>query len=214
MQALDVVVFGASGRSGQAFLSVALERGHAVRAFLRSSTNWTGPSQVQVYRGTFNDRGLLGQAVAGADGVCCFLGPRPPNTDVFCAAATEAILDAMVRHGVQRFACVTGAMVAPSTAHVSLAARLLARAFSLARAPVAADRVSQEAIVRASVTSWTLFKPPRLHGGPPSHGIAIGPDVRVGLLSSLSRTDLAIAILDAIESGQFIRESVYARTAA
>jgi hypothetical protein len=87
--------FGASGASGQEFVSSALERGHTVRVFLRPSTTWSAASQVQVCRGTFNDLSLLQDAVAGVDAVCSFIGPRPPNTDVFCAAATQAILNAM-----------------------------------------------------------------------------------------------------------------------
>ena len=214
MSGLDLIVFGASGASGQEFVLSALERGHAVRTFLRPSTTWSAPSQVQSFRGTFNDPSLLQDAVAGVDAVCSFIGPRPPNTDVFCAAATQAILNAMAVHGVQRFACVTGAMVAASTASVSVPARLVAALFRLARAQVAEDRVSQEAIVRSSATSWTLFKPPRLRAGPRSVRVAAGPEVRVGLLSFISRTDLANLILDAVEKGQFIRQAVFVRAAA
>jgi len=206
-------VFGASGGAGQAFVSSALERGHTVRAFLRPSTTWSPPPPVQIHRGTFYDPRLLQDAVEGVDAVCSFLGPRPPRTEVFCAAATQAILNAMKVHGVLRLACVTGAMVSASPGFVSVPARLMAALFRLARAQVAADRVSQEAIVRSSATSWTLFKPPRLHTGPRSVRLAIGPDVRVGLLSSLSYTDLAVVILDAIEKSQFIRQSLFVRAA-
>lgn len=214
MSHLDFAVFGASGGSGQALVLSARERGHAVRVFLRPSTKWPAPPQVQFHRGTFDDLSLLEAIVEGVDAVCCFLGPRPPNTDVFCAAATQAILNAMAHQGVRRFACVTGAMIAAPAAYVSLPARCMASLFRLARAQVAADRVSQEAIVRASATSWTLFKPPRLHGGPRSGRVAIGPEVRVGVMSSVSRSDLAIALLDVVETGQFIREAVYVSTPA
>jgi putative NADH-flavin reductase len=213
MAGLLFTVFGASGGAGQAFVSSALERGHSVRAFLRPSTTWSPPPAVQVYRGSFEDLGLLQDAVAGVDALCCFIGPRPPRTDVFCAAATRAILNAMAVHGVRRFACVTGAMVAASPGFVSVPARLMATLFRLARAQVAADRVSQEAIVRSSATSWTIFKPSRLHAGPRSVRVAVGPDVRVGLLSSLSYADLAAVILDAVEKGQFTRQSPFVRAA-
>jgi putative NADH-flavin reductase len=214
MARLTFTVFGASGAAGQAFVSSALARGHAVRAFLRPSTAWSAPSCVQVFRGTFDDLSLLRDAVDGVDAVCSFIGPRPPNTDVFCAAATQAILNAMAVHGVQRFACVTGAMVAASPASVSVPARLVATLFRLARAQVAADRASQEAIVKSSASSWTLFKPPRLHTGPRSASLVIGSGVRVGLVSTLSYSDLAFVILDAVEKGQFTRQSVFVRAAA
>lgn len=214
MQRLNLVVFGASGHAGQAFLSEAVAHGHNVRAFVRPSSAWIPHPQVEVHQGRLDVPVALDAAVVGMDGVCCFLGPRPPSTDIFCASATEAILGAMARHRVHRLACVTGAMVAPSDTQVSLPARLMSRAFSLARAGVAKDRAQQESIIRDSSAAWTLFKPPRLYSGPRTSNVAIGPQVRVGLTSSLSYSDLAVAVLNALETEQFVRESVYAKSGA
>lgn len=210
----SVAVFGASGGTGRAFVSAALERGYSVRVLLRPSTQWSAPPGIQVHRGSLGDVTLLDSVVGDVGAVCSFLGPRPPSTDVFCAAATGAILDAMSRGDVPRFLCVTGAMIDAKAPSVSVPARALAWLLGQARAAVAADRARQEALVKASATVWTLFKPPRLRSTPPTGRVAVGPEVRIGLLSAVSRGDLATTILDALQEGRFVRQSVYVRAAA
>jgi putative NADH-flavin reductase len=80
------------------------------------------------------------------------------------------------------------------------------------RQPAAAqDRVAQERLVQASGLDWTLVKPPRLTDGAAHRSVTAGSALRVGLLSKISRTDVAAFILDAIERDHHLRARVFVR---
>lgn len=73
----------------------------------------------------------------------------------------------------------------------------------------AADREHQEAIVRESGLRWTIVKPPRLTESARRPVVHPGSEVRVGLLSSVSRLDLARLIVDEIEAPRFAGQAVF-----
>jgi uncharacterized protein YbjT (DUF2867 family) len=160
-------------------------------------------------RSGLDDLSALRRLVQGADAVLYLLGPRPPHRDVFCAAATRTLPEAMAGEHVERLLCLTGAMVAPDPRHVSLPLRAFATAFRPSRPDVAADRASQERLVRESALRWTSFKPPRLTIARRTGRLLVGPRLRVGLLSSVSREALAGCLLDAAEQGLHVGEAVY-----
>ncbi len=55
------------------------------------------------------------------------------------------------------------------------------------------------------------MKPPRLTDGPAAGRVRAPAGVRVGLLSRISRADLAAFMLDEIERGTFVRQRVFVR---
>ncbi len=56
---------------------------------------------------------------------------------------------------------------------------------------------------------WTLVKPPRLSDGPARGRYQTGEHLRVGMLSSLTRADLAGFMVRATESGEYLHQRVF-----
>lgn len=214
MPPLTLSLVGASGATGQILLTQALQHGHSVRAHCRATSAWTPPQGVAVVRGGFDDPAALGALVRDCDAVFVLLGARPPHRDVFCAPATRAILEAMTTEHVDRILCLTGAMIAPDARHLSWPAQAMAALFGRSRPQVAADRASQEALVRESGLRWTVFKPTRLTNGPPTGRLRADASLRVGLRSFVPRAELVACMLMAAERGQHIGECVYLSAAA
>jgi putative NADH-flavin reductase len=160
-------------------------------------------------RGSLSDVQAIAQTLKDADAVSIVIGPRPPYREAFCARATGLILEAMCRHGITRVVCQTGAMIGDYPANQRLMFRLMARLFQRQRPDVSLDRVEQERLIRASGLEWTLIKPPRLTNGPRSESFKAGADLKVGLLSSVSRADVAAFTLDEVLSPRHIREAVF-----
>lgn len=208
---MRIAVFGISGRTGRALLEIARERGLDLVALVRPTTDVPVAGHLRVYRGDLTDPHTVQQVVANTRAVVCVLGPRPPFRDVFCAAGTEAIINAMKACGVARLICQTGAMIGPLPRNVSRPMRWAARRFAAAHAAVAADRAEQEALVRGSMLDWTLVKPPRLTDRPPRRPVTAGPVISVGLLSSVGRPALAAFLLAEVEQPRFIGHAVYVR---
>jgi putative NADH-flavin reductase len=160
-----------------------------------------------VIHGAFHDLGRVRQVVEDVDAVCCVVGPHAPYVDVFCAEAARTILAAMEATGRRRLLCVTGAMIGAVPTR-SRPMSWLHAWFRWRRPAVARDREEQEAAIADSGLEWTIVKPPRLTDAPPGGEIVAGPDLPVGLRSSVSRADLANFLLDEIAEPRFVRQRV------
>lgn len=200
-----VAIFGISGRTGQALAAGARARGWALRSFGRISS--LSPMGAVMIHGAFEDAVRVQEVVRDTDAAFCVFGARPPYTDIFCASATRAVIAAMTATGRRRLLCVTGAMLGDVPSR-SRAMSGLAALEHWSRPHVVRDRMEQEDAVVGSALDWTVVKPPRLTEGNPTGRVAAGPDVRVGLFSSLSRADLAAFMLDAVGDPAFVRQRV------
>lgn len=205
-----LAVFGATGKTGIALVAEARRRGWQVRALVRGSVGTLeGQAGVEIVRGEFSSLERVQAVVNGAAAVCCVFGPRAPFTDLFCADATRAVIETMRRAGVHRLIVQTGAMVSANLPNSTFAWRLMTSMYQRQQPEGARDRLEQERLVRESGLDWTIIKPPRLMDGAASGRVRAGSDVRVGLLSRISRTDLSTFLLDEIEQPKFVGQAVF-----
>lgn len=206
----SIAIFGVNGRTGRALLAAAAHRGWQVHGLVRPHSEApTESANVHLVRGTFANLDAPIATLADADAACCVIGPRPPYTDVFCAAATATIVASMRLAGCRRLLCQTGAMVGPAVGNRSIPMEWTAWLFRRQRPEIARDREAQEHLVHDSKLEWTIVKPPRLTDAPARRRVRASPTLRVGLLSTISRADLAEFMLSEIEDPRFIRQHVF-----
>jgi uncharacterized protein YbjT (DUF2867 family) len=211
---MELAVFGGSGRTGQALVAVALSHGWRVRAFVRTQAGAALPLPpgLVVVRGFSDYLPDIVDAVRRADAVCCVFGAHLESPEPFCAALTERIIDAMRGEAVRRLVCLTGAMIGAIPGNVDPAMRVMAGLFRWQGAEIAADRARQEAVVMASGLDWTLVKAPRLTDGPRTGAVQADPALPVGILSRVSRLDLADFLFRAATHNRFVGQKVYVRS--
>jgi putative NADH-flavin reductase len=212
---MRIAVFGATGRTGRQVVKDALGKGHSVIAVCRAGPGSAGALSaeggVEVRVADLSSGEQVRSALAGADAAICAIGPRPPYREAFCAEATRNIVEGMRLEGVDRLVCLTGAMIGDYPSQQRAAMRWMAGQFRKRNLEVAQDRDGQEAAVDASNLSWTIVKPPRLTDGPPRGRYEAGERVRVGLMSSVTRADLAAFMVRAAESGEYTSQRVFIR---
>jgi len=211
---MELAVFGATGRTGQALVARALAHGWRVRAFVRTQAGarLRLPEGLSVVHGDPQRLPDIAATVRGTDGVCCVFGPRAPFVDAFCASLTQRIVDAMNAEGCRRLVCVTGAMIGAMQESMTAAMRLRAALFHRRLREIAADRAEQETIVMTSGLDWTLVKPPRLVEGPLTKSVHADPSLPIGLLATISRQDLAEFVFRAAAHDRFVGQRVYVHT--
>jgi len=206
-----LAIFGITGRTGRELAKVASLKGWEVRGLVRPTSVLEGDiGTCRILRGNFDDLDQVGETIADSTAVCCLIGPRPPYKDVFCARATAAIIAAMQHTNCRRLICQTGAMIgaAPNRSYpMEWAARTFARWYPEA----AQDREEQERLIESSGLDWTIVKPPRLTDAPPRHRVQASSSLQVGLLSKISRADLAAFLLDEIEACRFVRQRIFVK---
>ena len=203
-----ICIFGASGATGLALIQLAVGRGLGVTAFVRSEAAGIKlPRGVTVVVGDLLNPGDVKRALTDCDAVVCVIGPRASSPEVFCADATQNIIDAMKAQNVRRLICQTGAMIG-DYAHLSWFMRWMRSTYQKQQPALARDRAEQERRVMASGLDWTIVKPPRLTDGKERGRVQSGENLKVGATSSISRADLSRFILDQIDKREYVGKQV------
>lgn len=165
---MNVVVFGATGGTGQHATLQALARGHKVRAVARTpSAVKVEHENLTVLRGDVMDAASLEAVLSGQEAVLSALGvgnSLQPTT--LYSAGTRNILEVMGSTGVRRFMGVSaGGFVADpnDTFFLKFAVKPLLK--RVLKNPYA-DMKQMEMEVSSSDLDWTLVRPARLTSGP------------------------------------------------
>src|SRR5437588_10426598 len=105
---MNLVVLGATGRTGRLVVEQALAAGHTVTALVRSPEKLTTSSpNLRVVTGEATDRAAVSRALEGADAVISALGG---NGSVI-ADSTSAIVAAARQAGVSRVVVLSSWLV-------------------------------------------------------------------------------------------------------
>ena len=201
MGSLRVLVLGATGGNGMAFIQQALEHGHAITAFVRSPEKldrWR--NRVTVRKGDPRNVEELSSALQGHDAVISSLGPPGPGRTTIIRDSARSTVAAMQVVGIRRLLIVSAAMLFEDA---GLLAAILRR--TLLR-DVAVDCAEMERIVMASDLDWSIIRPPRLTNGHLTGRYVIenGHMPHGGM--AVSRADVAHYLLDELEHCGHLRQ--------
>ena len=199
---MKLIVFGATGKTGQHVWRNALERGHDVTAFTRSPNKIDGNAGLRVVQGDVRDSGSVVEAVAGHDAAIVALGSNGLRDKTTLATGTRTIVDGMTRHAVERLVVLSAAGVGESRGQVSLLARVLFR--TLLR-NIHADHTAQEAIVKASPLDWTIVRAAILNDEPAAGDVIA---TNTGKIERIGRGDLAAFLVREASEGTYSRQAI------
>jgi putative NADH-flavin reductase len=196
---VDIVVLGATGRTGRLVVAEALRRGHGVTALVRDAATAGLPPQVVVQQGQARDAEALAKAVVGADAVVSALGPRAGDATLHRDVAA-ALVDVLRGAGVRRFVGVSGAGIAVPGDAKSVRDRIISAVVRRFGGAAVADKAHEHAVWAASGLDWTLVRPPRLTEEPPTGRVEHHAH-RSPRATAIGRADLAAFLLDCVEQG-------------
>ena len=200
---MKVIVFGATGKTGQHVLRAALAKGHEVTAFGRSidRIDIDDPA-LHTHKGDVFDTDSVADAVAGHDAAIICLGSTGLRDKTTLAVGTAAVIDATVAHEVQRLVVMSAAGVGDSWRQIPRSSRLL---FRTMLRNVFNDHQAQEAIVEQSPLDWTIVRAAVLKDDPATgHYTATntGPNTRI------TRADAAAALVDQLDDTTYKRAAI------
>ena len=200
---MRVIVFGATGKTGQLVLGAAIASGHQVTAFGRSvdRLDLDDPA-LAVFKGDVFDADAVASAVAGHDAAIVCLGSTGLRDKTTLSAGTQAVVDSLVAHGVERLIVMSAAGVGHSWKQIPWSSRLLFR--TLLR-NVFADHRAQEAIVARSPLNWTVVRAGVLKDDASSGGYTA---TNTGRITRISRADAALCLVDQLSDTANVRTAV------
>ena len=204
---MKILVFGATGATGQHVVKQALGRGHDVTAFVRNpGTLPVTDERLRVVGGdTTRDESKIAEAVHGQDVVVSALGRRNSfSSDHLISRSMRAIVPSMERAGVRRLMLVSACGVGDSRRDAPLIPRIMYR---LLLSDIFSDKEAAERDVQRSSLDWTIVYPVLLTNGPVTGTYRVGERLALHGLPKISRADVAHFILSEIDNGAFIRKA-------
>ena len=200
---MKLIIFGATGKTGQHIWRQALDQGHDVTAFARSIDKIdSGDSSVRVVQGDITDAGSVASAVAGHDAGIVALGSNGLRDKATLTTGTRNVVDGMTRHHVGRLVVVSAAGVGESWGQITWFPRLMFR--TLLR-NIYADHEAQEAVVRASALDWTIVRAAILKDEPASGECTAS---NTGSVGHVNRADLADFLVRQVNDEAWSKQAV------
>jgi putative NADH-flavin reductase len=202
---MRLLVFGATGGTGQQLVAQALAQGHLVTAFVRrAEAVTTKHDSLIVVQGDIIDATAVNPAVAGQDVVLSALGTRGGPSAL--VVGTHNILEAMRTHGVRRSLWVSSFGAGDSLQQMGWLSQTLIVKGLLRQA--IQEKNAQEKIIMASDSDWILARPGGLTDGPLTGTYRVaGLGDKVGR-PSISRADVADFMLKNLADDRYIRNAV------
>ena len=198
---MNLVVLGATGRTGRLVVEQALASGHNVTALVRSPEKLTTVnSNLRVVAGEATDKSALSQALVGADAVISTLGGKGS----VIADSTQAIVAAAHEAGVSRVVVLSSFFVERD--RLDAVTRLLT---GIAMRALIKDKSAGEQALRRSDLEWTIVYASLLTDGPARGSVAVLPaSAKRHMTQKVSRADVATWMLQAATGVQHNRRSV------
>jgi len=203
---MNLLVFGATGATGQQVVRLALSQGHAVTAFARNPGALPkNEKRLRVVVGDITrDTPRIIEAVSGQDVVISALGRRNSfRSDHLIERSMQAIVPAMERAGVRRLIVVSAFGVGESRRDAPLIPRIMYRVLLN---DIFADKKAAEDRVRGSNVDWTFIYPVLLTDGPATGAYRVGERLQLRGLPKISRSDVAHFILAELGNRTFVRK--------
>lgn len=201
---MKIIVIGASKGIGRQTVMAALKDGHNVTAFSRhpQSLKLQHP-RLRLQAGNALDATSVEDAIKGHDAVICALGL--PTTQAIglpllkpslvLSTGTNNILSAMASQRVKRLICVTAVGAGDSARQCTPLARLV---FRHGLRWLFKEKDRQEELIQSSAVKWTIIRPTALTNGSRKSTV-ITENVRSGILTHISRADVAAAMIKMID---------------
>jgi putative NADH-flavin reductase len=190
---MNVLIVGANGKTGQALVRLAYDRGHVVTALVHHRPKQP-MSFARVVQGDARDRKILESALAGQHVVIDTIGTRRPflrttlETDV-----AGLLIDGMRRNHIRRIIAVSSIGAGDSIVNVPLFYRVLMPLFFRGAIP---DKEGMEAQLSHSDLDWTIIRPAGLTDGPQTDSVQIVTPASRRHVRRIAREDVATFILN------------------
>lgn len=199
---MNVVLVGATGKSGSRLLQELVSRGHKVTAATRPGSAPAATVAHAVQSVDLADSAQISRVIAGADAVIHAYAPPADDTEQLIGV-TRRLVDAVRHAGVPRLLMVGGAgglEVAPGVSLID------SGHLPAAWLPIATSHVKALAVLRASDIDWTYLAPAAyFEPGVRTGHFRLGTDQLVTDptgKSWISMEDYAIALVDELEQGR------------
>jgi putative NADH-flavin reductase len=204
---MKLALFGASGPTGRQVLRQALERKLEVQVLARNPAKLeVANPKLTVLQGDVLDANAVDRLVQGSDTVIVALGGKPGDKTRALETGTKHIVAAMKKHGQKRLIVVTSLGVGDSAGQAGfLFEKIIVPLFLKAEF---ADKLAQEAVVKASGLEFVIARPGALTNETAKGTYEAARKLRAGSPAKITRADVAHFCLEQLNADMWLGQAV------
>ncbi|MBX2876477.1 MAG: NAD(P)H-binding protein [Saprospiraceae bacterium] len=211
---MKICLLGATGRTGKAVLSQALDRAWEVKALVRDPQKVALQSEkLQLITGNPSNKEDLSKALVDCEAVINTLNIsrksdfpwaklRTPQR--FLSEVASHLIELLPLHEIERIVFTTAWGVGDSLAHIPTWFRLLIQHSNIGYAYL--DHERQEALFEASDLAWTAVRPVGLTNSEKHKTLMVSINHSPKPKLMISRTRVAQFLLDCLSDSSYIHE--------
>ena len=210
---MKIALIGATGYAGSALLEELLSREYEVKALIRESNKIEARHNLEIIQVDVMDETAILAGLKGVDAVISAFNSGWTNPNIYedYIKGSRSIVNAAKQSGIKRLLVVGGAgslYVAPDLQLIDSSDFPKEYYAGANGARVLLDELKNEAEL-----NWTMISPPigfsAMNPGIRTNNYRVGtetPLMNGNQPGTISAEDLAIALIDELENGQFIRQ--------
>jgi putative NADH-flavin reductase len=200
-----IALFGASGKTGQQFLTVALAAGYRIKALVRTPAKVPKQPNLEVLPGDVLNAADVARTVQGADVVVSLFGHVKDSPAGLQTDGTKNIVAAMQQHGVRKIISLSGGGLPYAEDKPKVPDYLIRGIMKLVVPKVLNDAIAHAEVLKQSGLDWIIVRGPRLTDEPRQGKYRVGW-VGVNASTKVGRADLADFILTQVEDDAMVRK--------
>lgn len=208
---MKVVIFGASGFSGQAILKEALSQNHQVSILVRNKSSISIHNKnLTIIEGSVMDRKVVSELIENQDAViqCLGVGGKgngKPTT--FISDATKIIIEEMEKHRVKRFIAMSNVGAGNSIAFQPwFFNKIILPYFMKWLKVIIDDKNRMEPLIMNSQLDWTIVRCPNIVDKPEKGNYIATLDGK-GLKLSITLGHMAAFMVKQITDNTFSKQA-------
>ena len=203
---MKVIIFGATGGTGNEIVKHTLEVGHEVTAFVRDAARLSIHNErLTVVTGDVFEAEGVAKAVQGQDAVVCALGAgRDLKKTTIRTTGTENIVQGMETHNIKRLIVVSAMGTGESWDDMSLLNKFF---YAVLLKNTREDHEGQERVVKQSGLEWTIVRPSGLNDKPCTGSYEVGERIRAKT-SQIARADVADLVVKALDQNTWVGKAI------
>jgi putative NADH-flavin reductase len=204
---MNILVFGASGRTGRELVKQGLTQGHRVSAFVRNPAKLDiEHPQLKVVQGDAADRVSVESAVREQGAVVCALGAASLlKRDQAVVVGVHNIIMAMEEAGTRRLIYLSADTVRDTRDQLNALRKVFV---PLLFHNSAADHELNQRMIDQSHLDWIIIRPPMLTNGERIGTYRSGVRLPArAIIPQFSRADLAEFILKQLADDRFLEKA-------
>jgi putative NADH-flavin reductase len=204
---MNILVIGATGRTGREVVAQGLGQGHVVTAFARVPADVGQQSDhLRIIQGDVLDYASVVAALRGQTAVVSALGARTHGPTTVLSEGTRNVVRAMEEGGVRRLICESSLGVGDSAGQIGPLFDWIVLPLWLRH--IYRDKELQERAIRHSALDWVIARPALLTNGRLTGVYQVGLTYsRSSIVPRISRADVADFMLKQLTNDTYSRKT-------